>query len=60
MRKRGQVNLFQFPLEDAVPGEGCEQGLSSVTTEGDEVEVARILIANQTCGRDGQMLHLVR
>jgi hypothetical protein len=34
--------------------------LSSVTTEADEVEVARILIANQACGRDGQMLHLVR
>jgi len=36
----------QFLLEDAVSGSRCEQRLPSIATEGNEVEVARVLIAD--------------
>ena len=50
-------HLFQLLLEDAVAGSSCEKRLSSITTEGEEVEVACVVIADQASGHDGQMLH---
>jgi hypothetical protein len=38
-------DFLQFFLKDGVPGSGLEQWLSVVTTEGEEVEMARVLIA---------------
>jgi len=39
-------HLFQFLLEYAVAGSRFEQRLSAITTEGDEVEVAGVVIAD--------------
>src|SRR5580658_3256388 len=39
-------DFFQFLLKNSVSGTCREQGLPSVTTECDEVEVARMLIAD--------------
>ena len=39
-------DFLQLLLEDAVSGHFSEQGLSLVTTECDEVEIARVLIAD--------------
>jgi hypothetical protein len=38
--------FLQFFLKDCVPGSGFEQRLSVVTTEGEEVEMARVLKAD--------------
>jgi len=45
-------HLLQFFFEDAVPGSGCEQRLSPIATESEEVKVTSMLIANQTSGHD--------
>jgi len=47
-----QPHLFQFLLEDAVSASSCKQRLPAVATEGEEVKLAGILIADQPSGHD--------
>lgn len=45
-------DLLPYFLEDAAPGSNCEQGLSSIAIEGEEVKVAGMLITDQSSGHD--------